>query len=137
MSNNSGFEKPACITIQSSRLSGPPVDMVLERLAEVQRFAIGGTGFAGTVSHGEQDYIIILSRTSAMADFEKLYAKGNPQAKCYALVGIRKLNPNRFKELAQPLRSSKELVATMHGCLAYQEVLEDVIKQIGGGRYNS
>jgi hypothetical protein len=87
------------------------------------------------ISSGEKDYKIILARTSAAADFEKLYSEGNLQAKCYALVGIHKLNAVRFKDLASPMRSSRKIVATMHGCIVSKEAFGDVIKQIESGRY--
>ena len=113
-----------------------PVDTTFERLAKVERFAFGPVGFAGVTSSGEEDYRAILARPSAMADFERLLSSGNLQAKCYALVGIRKLSPQRFKELARSLRSSKEQVATMQGCIIFRVVLGDVIKQIDAGKYS-
>jgi hypothetical protein len=112
-----------------------PADMVLQRVAKVDQFAFGGTGYSGAISPGEKDYKIILARTSAAADFEKLYSEGNLQAKCYALVGIHKLNAVRFKDLATPMRSSRKIVAIMHGCIVSEEAFGDVIKQIESGRY--
>jgi hypothetical protein len=112
------------------------IDTVLERAAKVARFAFGGTGYAGVISDGEQDYKSILAHKSALADFEKLYSQGNLQAKCYALVGINKLNPARFKELARRLRTSNEKVATMHGCILFDEAFADVIRQIESSQYS-
>lgn len=113
-----------------------PVDTVLERLTKVHLFAFGGVGYAGVISPGEKDYRILLSRSSALADFEKLYSEGNVQAKCYALVGIQKLNPARFRELAGPSRTSKEKVGTMHGCIiSADEAFGDIIKKIEPGQY--
>src|SRR5580692_602495 len=107
-----------------------PPDAVVERLAKVGVFALGPVGFARITSPGETDYRTILNRSSALEDFEKLYSTGNLQAKCYALVGIRRLDPTRFKELVRPLRDSKETVITMSGCIMSHETLGDVIKQI-------
>ena len=73
--------------------SGEPVDLPFERLANIDRFAFGGIGYAGLTSQGEKDYKLILARPSAMADFERLLSSGNSQAKSYALVGIRFLIP--------------------------------------------
>jgi hypothetical protein len=92
--------------------SGQPSDSTFERIAKVDRFAFGGIGYAGITSQGEKDYKLILSRPSAVADFERLLSVGNPQAKSYALVGIHALNPNRFKELSRSLHDSKEEVLT-------------------------
>ena len=112
------------------------VDTTFERLVKIEKFAFGPTGFVGAISLGEKDYKIILARPSAMADFERLYLLGNLPAKCYALVGIRRLNPQRFKELAQPLNSSKEHVVTMRGCIVSHESLGAVLKQIESGKYS-
>lgn len=74
-------------------------DTVLDRLSKVERFAFGRIGFAAVISSGEKDYKTVLARSTALADFEKLFEVGNIQTKCYALVGIHKLNPTQFNEL--------------------------------------
>ncbi len=112
------------------------VDVTFERLTKVGIFAFGGVGFAGATSQGERDYQSILSRPSAMADFESLFSSGNITAKCYALVAMRRLSPRRFRELAQPLRNSKADVATMHGCVMSREPLRLIINQIESGSYS-
>lgn len=117
-------------------LAAQTVDVAFERLAKVGFFAFGGVGFAGATSPGERDYKSIVSRPSAMADFERLYSSGNITAKCYALAAMRRLSPRRFRELAQPLRNSKEEVATMHGCLMSREPLRLIINQIESGSYS-
>jgi hypothetical protein len=116
--------------------SGEPVDSPFERLAKVDRFAFGGIGYAGITSQGEKDYKLILARSSAMADFEKLLSLGNPQAKSYALVGVRFLNADRFRELSRTFRDTKEKVVIQSGCIEYQESLETVLKHIEAGEYS-
>jgi hypothetical protein len=113
-----------------------PVDTAFERLAKVERFAFGPVGYTGVTSSGEKDYRAMLARPSAMSEFERLFSSGNIQGKCYALVGIRKLNPQRFKELTQSLHSSKEPVETMQGCIVFHELFGAVIKQIDAGKYS-
>lgn len=110
-------------------------DAVLVRLAKVEQFAFGPTGYAGVISAGEKDFRTVLGRSSAVTDFEKLFAEGNIQAKSYALVGIQKLNPTRFKDLARPLRNSKERVTTMEGCIISDEPFSYILKQIDAGKY--
>jgi hypothetical protein len=114
---------------------GDSVDPVLERLAKVDRFAFGGTGFAGVISSGEKDYRVILSRPSALLDFEKLFSVGNVQGKSYALMGIRTLDPTRFKQISRPLRGSTEEVVTQSGCIVERESLGTVLKRIDAGAY--
>ena len=113
-----------------------PPDAVIERLAKTGVFALGPVGFARIISPGETDYRTVLNRSAALPSFEKLYAIGNGQAKCYALVGIHRLDPARFAELAQPLRDSKETVTTMSGCVMSGQAFGDVIKQIESGRFS-
>jgi hypothetical protein len=113
-----------------------PPDAVVERLAKVGVFAFGTVGYAAIISPGEKDYKTVFDRSSALEDFEKLYTAGNVQAKCYALVGIHRLDPTRFRELIRPLRDSKETVTTMTGCILSLEAFGDVIKQIESGRFS-
>jgi hypothetical protein len=61
---------------------------------------------------------------------------GNPQAKSYALVGIRVLNPDRLKGLSRTLSESRAQVATQSGCIEYHEPLGTVFKRIEAGEYS-
>jgi hypothetical protein len=112
-----------------------PVDTTVERLAKVEIFAFGPTGYAGITSQGEKDYKVILSRSSASADFERLYSLGNPQAKSYALVGLRAVNPDRFKKISSSLHESKDGVTTESGCIVSHESLGTVLKRIDAGDF--
>jgi hypothetical protein len=116
--------------------SAHPSDAVVERLAKTGVFAIGLVGYAAITSPGEKDYRTLFNRSSALEEFEKLYSAGNLQAKCYALAGIHRLDPTRFKELVRPLRDSKETVTTMSGCIMSREAFGNVIKQIESGRFS-
>ena len=116
--------------------SAHPSDAIVERLAKTGVFAIGPVGYAAITSPGEKDYRTVFNRSSALEDFEKLYSTGNLQAKCYALIGIHRLDPTRFKELVPPLRDSKETVTTMSGCIMSREAFGNVIKQTESGRFS-
>jgi hypothetical protein len=124
----------AVLVLASIAQAGQSIDSVFDRLAKVDQFAFGPTGYAGVISQGEKDYKSILSRSSAMEDFEKLYTVGNPQARCYALVGIRKLNPSRFREISDSLRSSRDKVVTQRGCIVYHESFAAILKRIEAGQ---
>jgi hypothetical protein len=69
-------------------------------------------------------------------DFERLLSVGNPQAKGYALVGIRAVDPNRFKELSHSLHDSKEEIMTERGCIVAHESLGTVLNRIERGEYS-
>jgi hypothetical protein len=114
----------------------PKPDDVVAHLSKTEVFAFGGVGFAGTTSGGEKDFKTILSRPTALADFETVFSSGNAMAKAYALVGIRDLKPERFQALAASVRDSKEKVVTMHGCIMDRETFAAIIKQIDAGQYS-
>src|SRR5581483_936184 len=96
----------------------------------------GGVGFVLATSQGELDYRAILSRKSAAADFETIFQIGNPQAKCYALTGLRQVNPSRFQSLAAPLQSSRTCVAVTRGCVTFSQSMGDTVKGIRSGIYS-
>jgi hypothetical protein len=111
------------------------LDPVLGRMGKLELFAFGGVGFAMSISEGEKDFAVVLSRPSATADFERLFAAGNAQAKCYALVGLRQLNRQRFEALAASLRLSKSPVATARGCLMFSVPVSEIVARIQAGSY--
>ena len=113
-----------------------PSDPALNRLAHVDHFAFGGVGFAGVTSLGEKDYRLILARPSALADFERLFAVGNIQAKCYALAAIHDLDHRKFAELASRLRNSKGQVRVMSGCIVSQQALSSVVARVEAGAFS-
>ena len=115
--------------------AGPPADPTLNRLAGVGIFAFGGVGFAGVTSQGEKDYRVILSGSSALAEFETLFATGNPQAKAYALVGILALDVRRYEQLSAPLRQASLKVTIQHGCVISYVPFSAILKGIDAGGY--
>jgi hypothetical protein len=117
--------------------AGDSVDPVLTQLDQVDIFAFGRVGYAGVISQGEKDYRMILSRPSALADFEKVFALGTLQGKSYALTGIWKLSVSRFRELSQPLRGSSETVVTESGCIIHHERISTILKRIETGAYSN
>jgi hypothetical protein len=50
-----------------------------------------------------------------------LYASGNLQGKAYALTDIKKLDPQRFAELAAALAKSNDKGKAMRSCIGFHE----------------
>jgi hypothetical protein len=120
----------------SSALLAAASDALIDRMAKTYVFAFGGVGIGLATSQGESDHRVLLSQASAATDFERLFAVGNPQAKCYALVGLRQTNPKRFEALATSLQSSRIPVQVMRGCLMYEDPMSEIIKSIRAGIYS-
>ena len=111
-------------------------DRTLVRLAHVEIFAFGGIGRAGVITQGEKDYKEILLRPTALADFQKLFQTGNPQAKCYALVGIRAIKSKISMEFPTSVRLDKLEVMTESGCFATHKSLASMLIEIEVGKYD-
>jgi hypothetical protein len=127
----------ALLATSTSVRADERLEATLKRLAAVKRFAFGGVGVAGVISEGETDFKLVLSEPSsvALAAFEKLYGDGNPQAKCYALRGMRKLSAARFRELLSVAAASTEQVEVMRGCIILRERFGKVAKEIDNGGF--
>jgi hypothetical protein len=125
------------VSAVTAALADDAVTAAVLRLLAVDKFAFGGVGYAGVTSKGEVDFKVLLAQPepTALNAFEKLYATGNPQGKSYALSGIKKLNPKRFKELKESIANSTEEVEVMRGCIVSHEALRDVAKQIDQGKF--
>ena len=122
-----------------AQLTAAPVMLAAssESITQVGFFAFGGVGFTGRMSSGEQAYRAIRSAPDAKAKFEELLQTGNPQARCYALVGLWKIDPRRFREEAEKLRNSSQPVHTMRGCVAHTQKMSELVAEIESGAYNS
>ena len=108
------------------------------RLIEIRDFAIRGVGYALAPSQGELDLrsLVALPPIRSAPVFEKLFADGNPQAKAYALAGMRLVNRARFKEMLAIALESHEQVSVTRGCiLGVTEPLHRVVEEIDKGKF--
>ena len=112
-------------------------DSALRRLSQSGLFAFGPVGYPGHITVEERSYwfLVKLAPSLALPTFERIYAGGTPEAKAYALCGMRRLNPERFKELLVEVRSSKLTVEVARGCIGSQEPLPELAKEIERGEF--
>lgn len=108
----------------------------VESLAKVKSFAFGGVGYAGTISQGESLFRSVLAGHDALAQFRKILSKGTPEAKLYALCGIRALDRDSFASAAAALRAEDPKVETVAGCMISKQSAAGVIKNISSGVYD-
>ena len=103
-------------------------DAAAHRLQSVHIFAFGGVGFAGIPSQGEVAYHSVLAAPKGRAIELLLHAwnAGTPEAKAYALTGMKALSDYQFQQLAAQARTSKHPVLTMHGCLVSKTTLAQI-----------
>jgi len=111
-------------------------DATFDHLSKVSLFSFSGGGYGGTQTDGERDFREILARSTAREDFLKLFEQENPQAKCYALVGIWKLSDRKtFIEFAAPHRRNMTSVNCAIGTMNYKAPIFGIIETILEDRY--
>ncbi|MEO6054974.1 MAG: hypothetical protein ABIP97_13285 [Chthoniobacterales bacterium] len=64
-----------------------------------------------------------------------MLTSGNPQAQCYALVGIQALDPAKFEKLSAAYFKKRTEVSTIHGCMSGKEPMSRILKEIKAGEY--
>lgn len=126
-----------CAALLCASLAFAEGNDAIKELASVHDFAFGGIGAAGTMSKGEPLFREILAGPNAEKDFLELLASGNPQARCYALVALRKLNPEQYAERVRPFEHDQTEVSQIAGCIVMVLPMASIVPNISSGRYDS
>jgi len=128
----------ASVALRMSAQADAATDVVAGRLVSARFFSIGPAGFVGVPSIYQRDYEAILRRPpdEALKGFEHVFATGNAAAKAYALLGIHKLAPARFKVLYEALPAPGEQVTVLRGCIGRSQSLSLLAKKIDDGFYD-
>src|SRR5688572_16063527 len=66
-------------------------------LKSAKMFAIGGVGFAGTITDEEKAFRTLLKEKDAAARFVELLGDANMEGQLYALLGLKTANPAEFE----------------------------------------
>lgn len=109
----------------------------MKSLRHAESFSFGGIGVAGTPSEGEVAFRELIARKYALKDFHKLLKSGDPEGQCYALVGIRKLQPKAFPNFAEKFRNDRTKVKTIGGCMISEQPMSSVVAGIAKGNYDA
>jgi len=105
-------------------------------LQSVESFAMGGVGYAGTMSAGERALRQILKEHDAVARLEGVIPNATPAGKLYALLGLRKLDRAAYARALEMCGRTDTKVETAHGCIIGHESFRDLAKEIDRGQYD-
>jgi hypothetical protein len=108
----------------------------IDQLRSISYFAFGGVGVAGTTSQGEMAFRQVLEGPSAGKNFLGLLKTGNPQGKCYALVGLRASDNGLFEAEVAAFEKNQTPVETIGGCIALTLPMSGVVASIRAGNYD-
>lgn len=115
-----------------------------EYLLSENRFAIGGTGYGGETSKGEISLDELLTEKEAIGALKSLVKKATPEGGLYALLGLKILDCECFKEELKNFRNlpepperkrpgitiDKGNVTRVSGCIVSQQSRLDVADDI-------
>lgn len=128
-------------------LGRPTVEMAMSYLSSANLFAPGGWGYYSISPNEVLAVLFIAMQTNAVELFSNIVTHGRPEAKLYALCGIRKVSPGEFDVLASSAATSagwsglsmmKEIhaVRTARGCVSRLDSPSRIIEAIRGGEYD-
>ena len=108
----------------------PPAETPYDKLVRVREFAFGGVGYGGITSPGECAFRSIIGKSNVLQVLSMVLTNGTPEAKLYALCGIRELAPAAFEDAARPLVTSNPKEDLMRGCFFWDERASKVVSRI-------
>jgi hypothetical protein len=121
-----------------------------QTLLKVDLFAIGGIGYGGSTSEGEEALDVLLDEKKAVNAFRSLVTSATPEGGLYALFGLRALKCECFKEEVENYKSLPEpperktkfgiivparAVKRMSGCLGFSQQRLEVTEEIESGKW--
>jgi len=112
------------------------VEQAYQQLLSTKVFALGGVGFAGTISEGEKAFQLVAASTNGLSLFKAAIKHGTPEAQMYGLLGIRKLSRENVDVYVKSLQSANPTITTMSGCLMAEERASNVVARIVTGKYD-
>jgi len=120
----------------SSPTEQQTLQQAYQHLLTVRRFALGGIGFAGTISDGERAFQTVAASTNALELFRAVLKNGSAEGQMYALCGIHRLAPQSFSSHARSLADAESRIRTMSGCLLSEERSSNIVARIAAGSYD-
>jgi hypothetical protein len=106
-------------------------------LRKASSFAMGGVGYAGTMSQGERALRKVLAQPDAVARLTNTLPEASPAGQLYALLGLRARDQDAYKRALAVFGGRTATVETMGGCIVQREPFRDLVKQIDHGDYDS
>ncbi len=123
-----------------------------QELLKIDTFAIGGVGYSGTTSKGEEALIILVKEKEAISALKELAKTALPEGGLYGIFGLKILKCDCFDEEFEEFINKRELgerkiwgglkissgnVHMMAGCLGFAEKRVEVAEKIKSGEFDS
>jgi hypothetical protein len=119
-------------------IGAEPIHAALETaLQKTMTFALGGVGYAGTMSEGERTLREVLKEPDATRRLESVLPNASAAGQLYALLGLRMRDRAAYQRALEKYRANDGIVPTMRGCIMQRESFRKLVGQIEDGDYDS
>jgi hypothetical protein len=133
--------RPFCAALLFAALSLPGATATAgeedSNLRKAGSFAMGGVGYAGTMSAGERALRRMLKERDAVSRLESMIPNATPAGKLYGLLGLRIRDRAAYARALEMCRPTDTKVETARGCMLGQEAFGDLVKEIERGQYDA
>ena len=124
------------LTLPGCKESKPEaVHTPYEALTAATTFAIGGVGFAGTISPAEKDFRALLQEPDAVEKCRKLLTDATPEGQMYGLLGLKLKDETAFVAALPQYKGSKTKLREMAGCMMGTTTMGELSAMIEKGSY--
>lgn len=127
---DTGAPIPAAAALAMNSHLSARSQAVVAKLLEARKFALGGVGFAGTMSAGEELTRYLAHRPDAIAAFDWLANQHRPAAQLYAYWALRTLAPDHARAHATELHHDRRRVMAFHGCIGSEDPVSDLVREV-------
>jgi hypothetical protein len=112
------------------------VDDPVDILRKTPLFAIGGVGYAGTLSEGEKVLRQLVKQKDTKPVLMRLLSEATPEGQMYALVGLKAVDQAEFRSRLSTYTNKTTQVNTASGCLLFVRQASDLAKAIEAGQFD-
>jgi len=126
-----GLLCPSLIAAQPPKNTEDPVEL----LKTAPLFAIGGVGYAGTISLQEKALRQVVKQKDAKLVLTKLLDKSTPEGQMYALVGLKAVDNSEFKSRLKSYTDKSNQVRTARGCIMSNRPASEIAAAIAAGHF--
>jgi hypothetical protein len=101
---------------------------------EAKQFAIGGVGYAGTISPAELAFRDVLAGPDALARCQSLVKEATAEGRLYGLLGLKRLDAKAYEAAAPAFQKNDAKVSSASGCIVFKTTVAEIAKNIAAGK---
>ena len=101
----------------------------VNELASAHAFSLGAMGYGADRTQADTFFKLVQNR-HADELLRTLYERGTPEAKLYALCGLRHVSPRGFPKYAERFAAEVSTVHTVSGCIGNDRTATEILPQL-------